>query len=365
MTTVLIAPDSFKGTASARDVTRAVARGWAAVRPDDHCLELPLADGGEGTLDALETAFPGARRVHVPQATTYGDPGSAYWLLLPDGTGVVELAVTNGIGQLPALDPMGADTRGFGEVITAALDFGVGTLLLAIGGSASSDGGSGALSALGARFLDAGDRPVRPGAAGLLDVHRVDLTELRPCPPGAVTILSDVTNPLLGPHGAAATYAPQKGADPAQVFLIESALARLASVLPAADPRSAGTGAAGGAGFGLAAWGASTASGAEEVARMCGLDAALAEADVVIVGEGAYDGQSSQGKLVGMVADRARREGKTLLLIAGAVRATPAGFDDAAELIALAGSDAEARSQVLHWVAQAASTLARNEAATA
>lgn len=358
MTTVLVAPDSFKGTASARAVARALACGWAEVRPGDRCLELPLADGGEGTLDALESAVPGSRRIAVPDATTYDEPGSAQWLLLPDGTGVVELAVTNGIGLLPELDPMGADTTGFGQVIAAALDSGVERLLLAIGGSASSDGGSGALSALGARFLDVAGRPVRPGATGLLDLHRVDLTDLRPCPPGAVTILRDVTNPLLGPRGAAATYGPQKGADPAQVALIEIALARLSAAVPGADPEAVGAGAAGGTGFGLTAWGASAASGAEEVARLCRLDSALAEADVVVVGEGAYDGQSSQGKLVGTVADRARQHGKVVLLVAGAIRADPVAFDAAAELVTLAGGEADARAQVLQWVARAGATLA-------
>ncbi|WP_241986517.1 glycerate kinase, partial [Cryobacterium fucosi] len=164
---VVIAPDSFKGTIGASDAARRIAAGWASVRPQDRLRLLPMADGGEGTLDAFELAVPGATRMPVTVPGPDDRPVDTHWLLLPDGTGVVELAATSGITLLDRLRPLDAHTLGFGQAIAAALDHGVTRLLLAIGGSGSTDGGSGMLRALGAVLLDSAGRPVPPGGRGL------------------------------------------------------------------------------------------------------------------------------------------------------------------------------------------------------
>jgi glycerate kinase len=231
---VVIAPDSFKGTASAADAASALAAGWRSVRPTDELVLRPMADGGEGTLDAFESAVPGAQRMPITVRGPVASPVSTHWLLLPDGTGVVELAATSGLTLLDPLAPLDAHSAGFGEAIAAALDAGVTRLMLALGGSSSTDGGAGALAALGARFDDGSGAAVPLGNRGLGTLARVDLSGLRPLPPGGAVILGDVTNPLLGDTGAAAVFGPQKGADAATVDVLESNLARLARLVPAA-----------------------------------------------------------------------------------------------------------------------------------
>jgi glycerate kinase len=209
---VVLAPDSFKGTATAAEAADALARGWRSIAPSDVIVEKPMADGGEGTLDAFAAAVPGSERVPVTVQGPDDRPVDAAWLRLPDGTAVVELALTSGITLLDPLRPLDAHTLGFGQAIAAALDAGARRLLLAIGGSSSTDGGAGALAALGAVFLDAQRRPVRLGNRGVGALARADLSGLRPLPADGALILSDVTNPLLGPFGAAAIFGPQKGA---------------------------------------------------------------------------------------------------------------------------------------------------------
>ena len=212
---VIIAPDSFKGTISAGDAARAIASGWRSVRPHDEILLRPMADGGEGTLDAFEMAVPGSIRMPVTVQGPDNNPVETSWLLLPasperpGGTAVVELANTSGITLLDPLLPLDAHTLGFGQAISAALDHGVQSVLLAIGGSSSSDGGVGALAALGAQFIDPTGRPIRLGNRGLGQLARVRFDEVRALPAGGAQILSDVNNPLLGPLGAAAVFAPQ------------------------------------------------------------------------------------------------------------------------------------------------------------
>lgn len=173
--TIVIAPDSFKGSATAAEIATALGGGWSRVHPDDRVLLLPMADGGEGTLDAFELAIEGARRMPITVTGPVGEPVHAAWLMLPDGTAVVELADTSGITLLDPLRPFDAHTRGFGEAIAAALDAGARELLLGIGGSSSTDGGVGALQALGATVVDAAGRPIAPGNSGLGDIAHVDL----------------------------------------------------------------------------------------------------------------------------------------------------------------------------------------------
>ncbi|MET4639726.1 glycerate kinase [Mycetocola sp. 2940] len=355
---VAITPDSFKGTATAIEVTTALAEGWLSVRPGDTLIRMPLADGGEGTLDAFELAVPGARRMPVTVSGPDGRQVEASWILLPDNSGVVELAVTSGITLLHPLQPMEAHTLGFGQAIAAAIDSGVDRLYLALGGSSSTDGGVGALTALGAEFADAEGRPVPPGGRGLGAVASIDTTHLRAVPAGGATILSDVTNPLLGPNGAATVFGPQKGAAAEQVAELDAGLRRLAALL-GTDPETPGAGAAGGTGYGLIAWGAVMASGAEAVGEVMHAPDAVASATVVITGEGRFDGQSDAGKVPSYVRALAEAAGATPLLVAGAITAEPTGFAAAVSLTELAGSADAAMTDTVHWLREAGARLAR------
>lgn len=367
---VVLAPDSFKGTVSAARAAAAVAIGWAAVRPADRLILSPMADGGEGTLDALAASTPGARRMSAQVAGPVGSPAGSHrvathWLLLPPGpdrpdrsVGVVELAAVCGLTMLRQSAPMTAHTFGFGQLIAAALDFGVHRLLLALGGSASTDGGSGALSALGARFADTAGRPLGLGGGPLADIASADLDRLRPPPPGGARALVDVRSPLLGPDGAAAVFAPQKGATPLQVATLDDALTRYASLLPG-DPAAPGAGAAGGTGFGLLTWGADLVPGAPAVAEALGLAGRLATADLVITGEGSFDSQSAAGKVPSHVAELAAAAGVPALLVAGRIAAPTAPFEAAVSLTDLAGSAAAAQTDAEHWLAAAGARLAR------
>ncbi|QYF73661.1 glycerate kinase [Cryobacterium sp. PAMC25264] len=361
-TRVVIAPDSFKGTAGAAEVARALAAGWASVRPDDELVLLPMADGGEGTLDAFELAVPGARRMPVIVPGPDDRPVVASWLLLPDGTGVVELACTSGITLLDPLRPLDAHSAGFGTALAAALAHGVWRLYLALGGSASTDGGTGALTALGAMFLDAAGRPIRPGGGYLVDLATIDLDGLPALPPGGAVILGDVTNPLLGAGGAAAVFGPQKGADAAEIGRLDAGLARLAALLPA-DPQTPGAGAAGGTAFGLLAWGANLEAGSAAVGQALGVPAAVSVASVVITGEGRYDSQSAAGKVPSYLAGLAAAVGAPALLVAGGIDAgalatAPAPFAQAVALTDLAGETAAALADPLVWLEVAGARLA-------
>lgn len=375
--TVTIAPDSFKGTIGAAAAAEAVAAGWRRERPGDDIRLLPMADGGEGTLDAFAVAVPGARRMPVTVTGPEGTPVAASWILLPPspdapgGTGVVELANTSGIELLgtPArLRPYDAHTRGFGEAIAAALAHGVSRLVLGIGSSSSTDGGAGMLSALGARFVDAAGSPIADGARGLATASAADLSGLAPLPPYGVTVLSDVTNPLLGSRGAAAVFGPQKGATPDDVPVLDAGLARLAALLgadpaaPGADPEAPGAGAAGGTGFGLLAWGAHLVPGSAAVSELVGLDGAVAAASIVLTGEGSYDGQSAAGKVPAHVGALAAAAGVPVALVAGRIApdADVSPFAATASLTDLAGSGEAAMADPARWLTEAGAQLARS-----
>ncbi|GAB2513314.1 glycerate kinase [Microbacterium petrolearium] len=372
---VVFAPDSFKGSLAAAGVARALAEGW----PGAEAVARPMADGGEGTLDAFATAVPGSRRTPVRVTGPLGFGIDAAWLWLPptddapQGTGVVELASTSGIELLgDARRPWDASTLGFGQAIAAALDHGVSRLVLGIGSSASTDGGAGLLTALGARFTNDFGASIAPGAAGLEEVAAADLTRLRPLPEGGVQVLSDVTNPLLGPAGAAAVFGPQKGVD--DVTRAEAALARFADVLGRtageslpvtaarhADPAAPGAGAAGGAGYGLLAWGAELVPGAVRIAELTGLREAIAGADLVVTGEGSFDGQSAAGKAPAHVAELARAAGVPVALVAGRIApdADVSAFVRAVSLTELAGSGEAAIADPERWLREAGAALAR------
>ena len=323
---VLIAPDSFKGSLTSVEVARALAAGWARARPRDEILLAPLADGGEGTLVAIEAA--GGWEWRDSAATDpIGRPIRARWLRSFDGRrAVVELAAASGLSRLQPdeLDPLGASTRGTGELLRAALDDGVREITLGIGGSATNDGGAGILEALGASMSPSRDA-----------VEEVDLDRLDPrLAETHLQIACDVTNPLLGERGAAATYGPQKGATPADVSELDRRLARYGDALERATGRSerdtAGAGAAGGTGFGLLSLADRFASlalvpGIDVVMAAADFEGKLARASLVITGEGRIDEQTAFGKTALGVARRASAAGVACIAVGGGV--TPGGID--------------------------------------
>jgi len=317
---VLIAPDSFKGSLTSVEVARALATGWARARPRDEILLAPLADGGEGTTVAIEAA--GGWVWRVADATDpIGRAISARWLQSDDGTrAIVELAAASGLSRLAPdeLDPLGATTRGTGELIVAALDAGVREITLGIGGSATNDGGAGILRALGGTVSEAGLEPAIVDLGGL-DAR---LGEVR------LRIACDVTNPLLGSTGAAATYGPQKGATAGDVAELDRRLAAYADALDAATGRheraTPGAGAAGGTGFGLLSLRDRFAAlelvpGIDVVMEAADFDGKLGRADLVITGEGRIDAQTAFGKTALGVARRAGGAGVACVAVGGGV----------------------------------------------
>jgi glycerate 2-kinase len=351
---VLVAPDSLKGTIDAADAAAALAEGWRTARPDDEVVCRPLADGGEGTLQVLAAA---AARPRWHQAPVTGPDGAAVtgcWLER-DSIGFIELAQASGLPLMAAPDPLGAQTTGTGQLIARALDQGLTRIVITLGGSASTDGGTGALAALGARFLDAAGRELPAGGGALAGLAVADLSALRP---GGVVCLTDVRAPLLGPGGAAAVFGPQKGASPAQVAILEAGLARLAQVL-GGDPGAEGAGAAGGTGYGFAAaWGADITPGAAELCRIAGLDTEISLADLVLTGEGRYDASSGTGKITGEVLASAARAGVPAALVAGEIAADPPPGVAARALASLAGGSRAAMADPARWLREAARALA-------
>ena len=367
---VVIAPDSFKGSLRASGVARAIAAGWRAERPHDELELVPMADGGEGTLDALEIGLADARCMPVEVTGPDGRRVAAHWLLLADpaggSTGVVELAACSGMELLERPRPLDAHTIGFGEAVRAALEHGVDRLLLAIGGSASTDGGAGALVALGAHLLDVDGRPVAPGARGLAELDRVEVAALRLPPAGGAVVLSDVVHPLLGARGAVAVFGPQKGLAGADAQLAEPGLERWASVLTSALTRPAhlatepGAGAAGGTGFGLLAWGATLRPGAGAVAEAVRLGERIARADVVVTGEGRFDATSGAGKAVGEVARLAADAAVPVVLVSGAIAAPVDAFAASLALDQLAGGTTAAITEPERWLREAGARIAQS-----
>lgn len=325
MTRVLLAPDSFKGSADARTVAEALARGIATTAPGVDAVVLPVADGGEGTLDAALAA--GWERVPATVTGPTGAPAAAAWARHGD-TAVVELAAASGLGLLPGgvLAPLAAGSHGTGELLAAALDSGVRRVVLGVGGSACTDGGSGLLVALGARVRDAAGADVGPGGGGLAAAATVDLTGLDPrWRDVEVVLAADVDNPLTGPQGAAAVYGPQKGATPEQVAALDAALGGWGALVDPAAVDLPGAGAAGGVGFAaLAVLGATRRPGIDVVLELVGFTTALRDADVVVTGEGSVDAQTLRGKAPAGVAAAARAAGVPVVVVCGRCEVGPA-----------------------------------------
>jgi glycerate kinase len=330
---VVIAPDSFKGSLDAPGVCAAVASGLRRVWPDAEIRARPMADGGEGTLDAVLAAVgPAGQRMHERVVGAGGDALDApYGLLTGDGApvAVIEIATVVGITDAAGTRiPVSArSTRGVGRLMRALLDRGVSRFMIGLGGSSTNDGGAGLLEALGLALADHDGQPVAPTPAGLAGLARVDATGLDPRLADAdITIMSDVNNPLCGTRGATAIFGPQKGVGPEDLAAFDAVIGRFAALAEDAVGRRVaerpGAGAAGGLGFALQLLGGRFASGAEVVADLIGLDAALAGADWAIAGEGRSDAQTLLGKAPLVVARRAARVGVPVTLLSGAVDAT-------------------------------------------
>jgi len=306
MSHVVVAPDKFKGTLTATQVATHVAAGLARVRPDLAAVQVPVADGGDGTVDAAEAA--GYRRVEIGVRGPTGKPVNASFALL-DETAVVESAQACGLARLPGgeLAPLTATSRGAGELILAAVRMRAKRIVIGLGGVACTDGGAGLVTALGGRLLDASGNELPPGGAALATLDRVDVRRLRDLGGAEVIAATDVDNPLLGPHGAAAVYGPQKGASPQDVALLEQGLARWAEVAEKSfgfDKRDEpGAGAAGGLGFAvLGVLGAGAQPGIELMLDLLSFAGHLPGARLVVTGEGALDEQTLHGKAPAGVA---------------------------------------------------------------
>jgi glycerate kinase len=318
---VLVAPDKFKGTLDAREVARAIARGLQGSLPDVEVVERPMGDGGEGTASVLVEAFGGSREVFEVDGPL-GGTARAPLYRLADGRAVVEMADASGLRLVPESrrDALAASSRGTGQLISYALDLGA-SVLVALGGSASTDGGTGAAAAIGWRFLDGRGVPLPPGGGSLERLARVVPPD-RQMRSGSITGLCDVNNELLGPGGAARSFARQKGADDAQIARLERGLEvlseRIRIDLGTTVDTEPGAGAAGGMGAGLMAFfGARLLPGFGFLADACGLARAIADADFVITGEGALDEGSLGGKTPIAVARMARVAGVPCLALCG------------------------------------------------
>lgn len=353
--TVLVAPDSFKGSLTSVQVARALADGWQRARPGDTVVLCPLADGGEGTLEAIAAAG-GWTWQTATVRDPLGRPITARWLRSSDGTqAAIEMAEASGLSRLATAerDPVGASTNGTGDLVRAALDAGATEIVLGIGGSATTDGGAGLLTALGAEAS-------RDDALADLTGLDARLGTVR------VQVACDVSNPLLGPHGAAAVYGPQKGATPDLVALLDGRLARFADALDAASGRrereTPGAGAAGGVGYALLSIadrlrGFALRPGVDLVMEAADFDGRLARADLVITGEGRIDAQTGFGKTALGVARRAAAGGVPCIAVGGGVE--PGGIEALAEVGALAIPVTERPQSVEAAMAAGTEPLAR------
>jgi glycerate kinase len=343
---VLLAPDKFKGSLTAPQVAAHLGAGLRAEMAGLRVVTVPVADGGDGTLDAAVSA--GYRLVPVTASGPTGDPVQTGYAER-GGVAVVELADVSGLGRLVGgrLAPLAASSYGAGEVIRAALDADCRRVVLGIGGSACTDGGAGIVAALGGRLRAEGGRAIGQGGAALDTVTDLDLSGLHPGLRSAeIVVACDVDNPLLGPKGAAAVYGPQKGASAADIDRLDTALARWAVVVAAATGRNCadhpGAGAAGGVGFAaLAVLGATLRPGIELLLDLVGFAGHLAGARLVITGEGSLDAQTLHGKAPAGVAAAARAAGVPVVAVAGRCLLTPADLESAGIGAAYALTDIE------------------------
>ena len=328
---ILIAPDSFKGCCTAAQAARYMASGAAAVYPDAEIAELPAADGGEGTVEALSAALGGTIE-HLTVRGPQGSPADSFFGILPGRRCAIEMAAASGLTLIPRsqLNPLTADSFGTGELIRAGLDAGCRDFIIGIGGSATNDGGAGMLRALGYGLLDGNGAPIPDGAAGLASLRHITdeqvRRELKSC---TFRVVCDVNNPLTGERGASAVFGPQKGADPGTVALLDRWLGHFARISsdylvkqgkPAADPDYPGSGAAGGLGFALRNFlGASLEPGVKLVLEFTRMEDAVKDADILVTGEGRIDRQTVMGKAPSGIAGLGRKYGIPVIAFSGSV----------------------------------------------
>lgn len=329
---VLVATDKFKGTLSAEQAGRAIAAGWRRSFPEADLRVVPMADGGEGTLDALVSGLGGERR-RAKVSGPLGDPVLAEFGMAGE-LGIVEMARASGLGLLAPTrrDPKRTSTRGTGDLILSACLAGSRRVLICIGGSATNDGGAGMAQAVGIRLLDFEGHDLAPGGAALLQLARIDMTSLDGSVKSAsLVVASDVDNPLVGPSGASAVYGPQKGASEEDVVILDRALRHFAAVVHrdlGLDLRDVpGAGAAGGLGAGLIAFlGARLRPGVEVVIEALDLRNEIARSDLVVTGEGRFDEQSLRGKVAHGVLNAAREAGVEAIVLCGERRIEQPGI---------------------------------------
>lgn len=323
---VVVAPDSYKESLSAAEVAAAMAQGVRQAAPRAEILCVPMADGGEGSLDAVLAATSGLRR-HATVNDANGRPCEAAWGWLGEDTAFIEMAEAAGLERIPAEErqPLQAGTYGVGQLILQALDAGARRIVLGLGGSATTDGGAGLLQALGAHLFDAEGGELPPGGGALQRLARIDTLRLDPrLAKVKFEIAVDVDNPLCGERGAAAIFGPQKGATAADVEFLDKALARFATVCSEKTGRdesqTPGTGAAGGVGFAIKTFfQAEFRPGVELIAELARLDEALQGAQLVFTGEGRMDRQTLLGKTPAGVARHGQRHGAAVIALAGSL----------------------------------------------
>ena len=337
MKTILVAPDSFKGSLSARDAAAAMELGVKNILPDSVVIKHPISDGGEGLVDILTPALNGKFVTTEVSGPFPGQRAKARWGLSGDqSTGIIEMAEAAGLTLAPPgkRDPKIATTYGVGELIRAALDAGVTSLIIGIGGSATNDGGAGMAEALGVRFMNESGQPLGRGGAVLAALDRIDVSDKDPrVDQIEIIVASDVQNTLCGELGASAVYGPQKGASPRDVKVLDAALFRYGEVLQSAlgiDVLSIpGGGASGGLGAGLVAFcGAQLRRGIDVVFHVTNFDDHLLSADLVITGEGKIDEQVRFGKALAGVIERAQRAGVPVAAVVGSVDGKRESFVD-------------------------------------
>lgn len=324
MNKYILIPDSFKGTMSSETICGIMAKAIRKFEPEAQIVSIPVADGGEGSVDAFLTAL-GGERVQAVVTGPLGRPVSSFWGKMEQGkTAVIEMAAAAGLPQVgDTPDPAGATTYGVGELMRAALDEGCSKIILGLGGSATTDGGCGMASALGAVFKDAQGEAFIPAGGTLNRISRVDLSGLDSRLSSVEIIaMCDIDNPLYGPEGAAFVFGPQKGADSKMVCLLDQGLRHLAEVMHSqygcTEEGTAGAGAAGGLGYGMRAFlGARLQMGIETVLDTVRFDETVQGARLVFSGEGKIDSQSVRGKVVIGVARRTQRAGVPLIAVVG------------------------------------------------
>ena len=369
---IVIAPQAFKGSISALDAAEAMRKGVLAVFPDADAVLVPVADGGDGTLETLVEGSGG----QIREAMVTGPLGErrvAEWGAMGDGvTAVIEMARTSGLALVPLdrRDPLNATTYGLGEIVLAALDDGFRRFIMGIGGSATNDAGAGMAQALGVRLLDDTGNELPHGGAALANLSRIDMSGMDPrVGESSFLVACDVNNPLTGPEGASAIYGPQKGATPEMVKTLDAALLHFSEVvrqnIGAEINELRGAGAAGGLGGGMVAFlDAELRAGVDIILDTVGLDDALEGADLVLTGEGALDYQTVYSKAPIGVAERAKRLGIPVIAIAGTLGdryrlVHEHGIDAAVAITNAPMTLEEASSQAAELIANAAEQAAR------